>query len=41
MKWLDGITDSMDLNLSKSLGQEVTLEKGMTTDSSIHVWRIP
>ena len=39
MRWLDGITDSMDMSLS--LGQEDPLEEEMATHSSILAWRIP
>ena len=49
MRWLDGITDSKDMNLSKlqeiagvqSLGQEDPLEEGMAIHSSILARRIP
>ena len=50
VRWLDGITDSMDMSLSlltmqetwvQSLGQEDPLEKGMRTQSNILAWKIP
>ena len=41
MRWLDGITDSIDISLSPSLGQEDPLEEGMATYSGIVAQRIP
>ena len=50
VRWLDGITDSMDMSLSlltmqetwvQSLGQEDPLEKAMAAHSSTLAWKIP
>ena len=41
MRWLDSITDSTDMNLSKLQGWEDPLEKETAIHSSILAWRIP
>ena len=41
MRWLDGITDLMDMSLSVIPGWEDPLEEGMATHSSVLAWRVP
>ena len=41
MRWLDGISDSMDRSLGKLWDLVMALEKEMATHSSVLAWRIP
>ena len=41
MRWLDGITDSMELSLKNGSLYSAQLEKEMATHSSTLAWKIP